>query len=77
METEQRRGPGRPPKQRPETLETMETVAERDSTERHIPCRVVEYKIFTSQGRFIAGERAHLPEREAREFANKGLVEIL
>lgn len=36
--------------------------------------RIVHYKVFTSQGRFIAGQKADLPAHEADDLIASGLA---
>lgn len=40
--------------------------------EPRVKIKVTHYKIFTSQGRFIAGQFAELPKTEAESFVAQG-----
>ena len=54
MEVEHEKRRGRPPKAPPEPM-----------VQRDRRVLVTHYKIYTSQGRFLAGDRPYLPEHEA------------
>lgn len=70
MTDEVKRGPGRPPKAKPEVE------AQQSGTPAVLKVRVLTYKLQTSQGRFLQNWEREIPEAEAMAFEASGDVEL-
>ena len=73
MTEEVKRGPGRPPKVA--RVESGEADTNEPGEHVEVICRA--YKVFTSAGRLVEGQRCGLPIGEAEDLASKGEVEIV